>query len=175
MKRRSFSIVEILLAIGIIVVVGSALAINFHRSHQERQEKDVVDIVESKLRMAANLAKISNREVRVIFGEDEGKTVIYLSPDIRFSERMKANFSRKTTLAKVQDVQITPESGKVTAVSYFPWGIDNRDTEVHITFQSGRKLTSRPAKYVPNLLIEDQRLVEDLYPREVAEDETEEK
>ncbi len=173
-KRRPFSILEILLAIGIIVIVGASLAINFHSGHIDRQEKDVVDLIESKLRMAAGLAKLSNGQVRVVFGEHEGKKAIFLSPDMAFSERMKVAFSHKTPLPRVQEVEVVPNNEKGVSVSFFPWGVLDRNTEVQITFTSGKKVACLPAKYAPNVIIEDQSVIETLYPREIAEDEKEE-
>ncbi len=174
MRRRPFTIIEVMIAISIVATLGVALAMNFHGAHQERQEKDATDIIESKFRLAAQLAKISGRKVRVVFGEEKGVKNAFIASDIKVSERMKANFSSTVPLHNVRDVEIHPGSGKGLSVIFYPWGLYDPDSKVEVFFHSGKKATLLPGKYMPNVVIEDQGEIDALYPQEVAEDEKEE-
>ncbi len=163
-----------MIAFSIIAICGGALLINFQKSHRDRQEKDAVDIVQSKLRMASKLAKITGGEIKVIFGEQDGVTTISTSSDIDISARMKAALSRITPLPLIKDVAITPDSGKISALSFYPWGLDDRDVEITLYFASGEQVTCHPAKQVPNVIVEDANEVYELFPSELLEDEKEE-
>lgn len=165
MKRRAFSIIEVMIAIAIVVVCGAALAINFYESHKERQEKDSVDIIKSKLRMAAQLAKLSDSEVAVCIEDIEGKKVIFLEPDLSVSERMKANLSKQTVLPNVTEA--TEER-----IAYFPWGLEE-DIDLKVKFRSGREYNLDPAKYAPDIFVTDPNKIQDLYPQEILDDEKE--
>lgn len=173
--KRSFSIIEVMIAFAIIALCGGALVINFQKAHKKGQEKDVANIVESKLRMGAQLAKISGAEVRVVIDEEDGVRAISFDPDINVSSRMKANLSRKTKLPLVKEVVLTPNDRNDIAIFFFPWGLKNPDTKLELVFASGKKVTLAPAKYVPNVVVEDPKVIEDLFPHEIVEDEKEEK
>lgn len=174
MKRYAFSIIEVMIAFAIIAVCGGALVINFQRAHKEGQEKDVANIVESKLRMGAQLAKISGGEVRIVIEEEGGTHKIYFEPDMNLSANMKVAVSKKTSLPHLQKVELTPNDRKDVTIFYYPWGLINRDLELELIFTSGRTTTLKPAKFAPNTVVEDPNVIKDLYPREVLEDEKEE-
>lgn len=174
MKRRPFSILEVMIAFCIIGLCGGAMLMNFHRAYKEGQEKDVVDIVESKLRMGAQLAKISGGEVRIVIEEEGGVQKIYFEPDMNLSASMKVAVSKKTPLPHLREVVLTPNDRNDIALFYYPWGLINRDVQLELIFNSGRKTTLKPAKFAPNTVVEDPNVIEDLYPREVLEDEKEE-
>lgn len=174
-SKRAFSILEVMIAIAIITTLGASIAINFYKGYKERQEKDAVDLVESKLRMAAQLAKLSDGEVRVLFDSREGKYSISFDHDINVSERMKANLGRKTALANVREILLVPNSTQEQALSYFPWGLLESNVQLELIFESGRRYALKPQKYVPNVIVEERNVIEDHFPREVLEDEKEEK
>ncbi len=163
-----------MIAIGIIALIGASLLINFQRSHQERQEKDAADIVESKFRMAATLAKITGARVRVMFDEENGNHRVFISSNVLTSDRMKANISRKVNLHHVNDITLTPDNG-LMAVSFYPWGLDDQDIELNLFFKSGAKTTCRPEKYAPSVLSSNAQEIDELFPDEIVEDEKEEK
>lgn len=148
---------------------------NFQKAHKEGQEKDVANIVESKLRMGAQLAKISGAEVRVVIDEEDGVRAISFKPDLNVSARMQANLSRKTKLPLLKEIELTPNARKNIIISFFPWGVENRDAKLSLIFNSGNRITLKPAKFVPNVIVDDPKTIEDLFPREILEDEKEEK
>lgn len=162
------------MAFAIIAICGGALLMNFQKSHQQTQEKNTLDIVESKLRMSAQLAKISGREVRVVIGEEDGVKNISLSSDLGVAERMKANLSRKTDLLLVREIELTPNNRKDQMLSFFPWGLNDPDVEINLVFSSGNKTSVLPAKYVPNVFVDDTTEIDNLFPREILEDEKQE-
>ena len=174
MKRLAFSIIEVMIAFAIIAVCAGALVINFQKAYKEGQEKDVANIVESKLRMGAQLAKISGGEVRVVIDEEDGVKYISFDRDINVSSRMKATLSRKTKLPLVREVVLTPNNRNDIAIFFFPWGLKTPDIELGLLFNSGNKITLVPAKYVPNVVVDDPKVIEDLFPHEIIEDEKEE-
>ncbi len=171
MKKRSFSILEVLIAIGILAFLGAALAINFYKSHQERKEKDTLDIIESKLRMAAQLAKMSDAEVRVIFPTH---TTISFDSDLAVSNRMKANLSRTTKLPYVKEITIEPNTREELSLSLFPSKCMHDDLQIKVLFDSGREVSINPAKYLPNLFSEDRAEIEAIFPHEILDDANEE-
>ena len=165
-----------MIAFGVIAICAAVLVINFQKSSQDRREKDSLDIVESKFRMAAQLAKITNGEISVVFDKVDGVNFIYFSSDINTSERMKTNLNRKTPLPNINRVEVTP-SDDDQSVSFFPWGLENRDVEVALFPASGngKKIICSPAKYAPNVVVKDAKEIDDLFPQEIVDDEEEEK
>lgn len=174
MKRLAFSIIEVMIAFAIIAVCAGALVINFQKAYKEGQEKDVANIVESKLRMGAQLAKISGGEVRIVIEEEDGTHKIYFEPDMNLSANMKAAVSKKTSLSHLRNVVLTPNDRKDITLFYYPWGLTNRDLELKLIFNSDRTTIIKPAKFAPNTVVEDLNVIKDLYPTEVLEDEKEE-
>ncbi len=171
MKKRSFSILEVLIAIGILAFLGAALAINFYKSHQERKEKDTIDIIESKLRMAAQLAKISDAEVRVIFPTHQ---TIAFDLDLAVSNRMKVNLSKSTKLPYVKEITIDPNTRDELSLSLFPSRCMHDEIEIAVLFDSGHTVTIDPTKYLPNQFIDDPGEIEALFPSEILDDANEE-
>jgi len=173
-KRRAFSILEVLIAIGILAFLGAALVINFYKSHQERKEKDTIDLIQSKLRMAAQLAKISDSEVQVLFTEVDGKFAVSFDSDLKVSDRLKPYFTKKSELTNIEEIVVSG-SREENLLSYFPWGMEEEEVEVAVTFRSGNEHMIDPTEYAPNILIEDPAAVEDIFPQEIVDDEKEEK
>jgi type II secretory pathway pseudopilin PulG len=169
MRKRPFSLVEVMIAMGIIVLCGAMLVINFTKSRTEQQEKDTLDIIKSKLRMASQLAKITDFEVQVAFDNTDGEYSIFFSPDMRVSERMKINVCRRTPLKLVREISISPDPGYLH-ISYFP---DTSCQEVVVSFHSGHKATIIPSKYVADSFVDEAGEIERLYPKEVLQDEKE--
>lgn len=167
MKRRAFSIIEVMIAMAIVLSCGAALVINFYESHKERQEKDCVDIIKSKLRMAAQLAKLSDSEVAVCIEEIDGKKVIFLEPDMNVSERMKANLSKQTALPNVTEAS-------EERIAYFPWGLV-KEVGLTVKFRSGKEYNVDPSKYAPDIFVTDPNEIQDLFPQKILDDEKEEK
>lgn len=174
MKRNAFSIIEVMIAFAIIAVCGGALVINFQKAYKEGQEKDVANIVESKLRMGAQLAKISGAEVRVVIDEDNEAKYISFKPDLNVSGRMQANLSRKTKLPLIKEIELTPNARNNKVICFFPWGMENPNSQLTLIFNSGNRISLKPAKFVPNVVVDDPKTIEDLFPREILEDEKEE-
>ena len=175
MKKRAFSIIEVMIAFGVIAICAGALVINFQKSSQDRREKDSLDLVESKFRMAAQLAKITGRRVQVVFDEESNKKNVCISSDINLPERIKITLSHKADLPYVKDIVISPKEPNENAVSFYPWGIEDTDTKVTLFVTSGKKLESRVAKFAPNVESVNAKEIDDLFPYEIAENEKEEK
>lgn len=154
-----------MIAMAIVVVCGAALVINFYESHRERQEKDCVDIIASKLRMAASIAKLSDSEVAVCIADVDGKKVIFLEPDMRVSNRMKVALSKQTPLPNVAEAS-------EERIAYFPWGLEE-DIDLSVKFRSGKEYTLDPYKYSPDIFVDDPNEIQDLYPQEIVDDEKE--
>ncbi|MCE5294236.1 MAG: hypothetical protein LLF94_06440 [Chlamydiales bacterium] len=175
MKKRPFSIVEVMIAFGIITICAAAFVFNFQKSSQERREKDSLNLVESKFRMAAQLAKITGRRVQVVFDKENDKKNVCISSDINVPERMKITLSRKADLPYVKDIEISPKEADENAVSFYPWGLEDKDTMVTLFVTSGDKLETRVAKFAPSVESVNAKEIDDLFPYEIAENEKEEK
>ena len=175
MKKRPFSIIEVLIAFTIIGILGAAIAINIQKGATERREKDTIDIITGKLRAASQLAKMTNHAVEVEFIEVAGKHMIFLTPSLKTSDAMKRSLSKKVPLDHVKEIELVPNHTRSKTIEFFPWGIQNRKLKVQVVLDSGKKVTCLPANYSPNVVVSDRTVIEDLFPREILEDEKEEK
>src|SRR5262249_35081229 len=102
MKRRPFSLIELLMAIGIISLFGAYFAIDFLKSHRQRQEKTTFELVQNTCKTASQLAKVTHSEVTVIISKNERNVpYIFIAPDIKASERVKTTLSQEYPLNEV--------------------------------------------------------------------------
>lgn len=177
MRKRSFSLVELLIAVTLLALIGAAVSMSLARGISERKERGSFERIESALKLAAKLAKITHREVKVIVFDEEGKKAIQIDSDIAVSSFMKTAISRSHMLEGVQDIALEPRrlSDEHLEISYFPWGLDIPEASLEIRFNSGNRVTCVPKSYLPQDAEVTPREHIDLYPTEVLQDEKEEK
>jgi len=177
MKRRPFSLIELMVAMALLALVGGAIIFNMRKGYVDRQQKDSLERIQSTLKLASRLSKITHNEVRVVFFDEDGKKMMQIHSDVAGSTFMKTALSRKQPLEQVQEVSSTPKNlyDDAVEVSYFPWGYDQSDYSLEVQFSSGKKVLCDPKLYVPQDGQVAPREHIDLFPQEVLQDDEEKK
>jgi hypothetical protein len=176
-KRSPFSLVEVIIACLLLTTCAGACYIAFNRAYKERQHKEIISRITDTLRQAYKFAQLSNAEVTVIFSKNSsGKREISLSNDLLTDTKVKMQGTKPETLEGVTELKIVPgtEEKDRAKLKFFPWGIVNPNTIIEVQFandQTHHKIV------LDDYLLQKvhETANEDLYPKDVLEDEKEKK
>lgn len=176
MKRcRPFTLVEIMIAL-VLIAFGAGMAIlKVRESYNERRVHTTCDTVRGTVMLASRIAKITHGEVKVAIKEHNGKYWIYIDNDLLLSKHMKTTFSKLRLLegvseAKISTSKLTLKSG---IFSFFPWGLEDPDTELLLWFEFGKQASCPLKEYIVQAERDISSDARDSYPYEVLQDEQE--
>lgn len=177
MKRRSFSLAEIIIACLLLTTCAGACYIAFNKAYKERQHKEVISRITDTLNQAYKFAQLSNAEVTVIFSTNSsGKKEICLSNDLLTDTRVKMQGTKPEVLDSVTELKIVPgtEDKDRVKLKFFPWGIVNPNTVIEVQFANDTVCHKIELK---NYMLQKVHETgsENLYPQDVLEDEKEKK
>jgi prepilin-type N-terminal cleavage/methylation domain-containing protein len=174
-KRHPFSLVELLIALVLLAVCAGMAVLKIRQSVQERQVHTTCEIVRGTVHLAARLSKLTHGEVRMQVFEENGKSYITIKNDLKVSAHLKTSFTKKRLLTGVVDFDVTTShyDEKSGIFSFFPWGLDDPETTLNLSFESGKKASCPIAEYIVQAEQDQSSDAREHYPYEVLQDEQE--
>jgi prepilin-type N-terminal cleavage/methylation domain-containing protein len=135
-KRRAFSLIEVMVALVLLAVCGAVCTIQFKASYDERRTKNVLQLIEGKLQQALTIARVTRGEVIVAIDNSTSPPQIYFEDDVNVSEKIKLLLNKKEPLDGVSKVELEPDHALVpsecTRISFHTSGIEFPKSQLKI-------------------------------------------
>src|SRR5574338_1532305 len=164
-----------MIACMILAIAAGACYFQFKKSYDDRQNKQVGQLIKDTCRRASHYAQLTNSQVLVLFLDTPHGKEIALSSDLKGSTALKVQSANRERLTGVIDLKFEPdlpslENGCIE-LSFYPWGLEKSGQSLTIRFRSEEKpYTIALDSFAPHNT-HDERASYALYPKEVLEDE----
>jgi type II secretory pathway pseudopilin PulG len=177
MKKRAFSLVEVVIACFLLAICGAACVIYFDRAGTDRRAKHSLQIIEQKLQQAFLIARMVDGQVAVII-RNLPTPQISMSTDMPVAPGLKPLLTQSESLEAISDVGLVRGGasikGKQVKIVFYPTGVDCPEGHLEV-MAAGTKASFSLKKYVVDDTSHQTAEISRIFPDEVIKHEKEKK
>lgn len=170
-KKRAFSLIEVLIACLLIAICGTACVIHFERAATERRVKNTLEFIDQKLLQAALIARVRGGNVKVIIDGHEPPK-IYLSTDLLVGHGAEQLLKEKVPLEGVTHVKLVGVSAQESNICFYQAGVECPTAHLEVLV-AGQLATIPLEKYAVSSSLSQPSDIAQIFPDEVIKNEKE--
>ncbi|MBS0654347.1 MAG: type II secretion system protein [Verrucomicrobia bacterium] len=177
MKKRPFSLIEVVIACFLLAICGTACVIYFDKAGTERRAKHSLQLIEQKLQQAFLIARMVDGQVAVII-TNLPTPKISMSTDMPVSPGLKPLLTQSESLEAISDVRLVQVAANTkeghVRIIFYPTGVDCPEGCLEV-MAAGTKASFPLKKYVVDGAFHQIPEITQIFPDEVIKHEKEKK